>query len=621
MNYAQQVYSLFSPYFKRENDSLLKDRGLRRILVLLGITIFCITSAVSVIYLYDSLSALQSILMMKDATFNTIAWGVLGCVWPSGFAAGFSALTHVASVWLSKELFYLLSEKYIRKWINEKSYYGLKFINQKGEKVNVAEILSTDLKKVSETSVHLFSALVSSFSSAVVGVIQLGYLSSSISFSLWTLPIIIPFPMVILAVGYAVIYSHLVNYFDKDLSAHDEALRKKHSEFMADVYHVQSNAESIELKKGGAKERDRLIKNLHDLDKVENTSLISQAILGFTKSVSSSISYVIGLLLTAPSAMAGKFDIFKAVSVSMYFTNVVKFFSWKKENTTEMASLDVSLKRIKAFDELMKQWNEIEKRSGLVVEKQSNTFGVKNLSVQNPEGGKIFENITFKLPKGQATVITGPSGIGKSTLFRCFSGLWPFAQGRVSLPGNEEDGNPVKIHYIPQQSYFPYNASILDAIVYPQAGTSASKADIAKIKMLMKVFELREDLIRDLEVADEWSKKLSGGEQQKIAIIGAIIKKPDVILIDEGTNALDQKSKETVEKFLKSELPKASVAAIDHGIQTNEDMKNKEKAKSGSLFFDYQLKAQKKKTQKTADFSLHKLADSKKATRKIARAV
>lgn len=589
---VKQVYDIFSPFFKSDGNGLLKNKGLQRTIILAAIAVSCVASAVSVVYLYEALTTLQALLIAPGADLTVVAWGVIGCLGPSGIFAGFNALTHVASVWLSKELYYALSEKYIRRWIDGKSYYGLKFTNQQGRKINAAEILSTDLKKISDTTVKLFSAFVSSFSSFLVGGHQLWALSSPVTMTLWSSTFVLHGYMFWLAFGYAMMYSGLVSYFDQDLGSHDAAFRKKHADFMADLYHVDTHSEEIALKKGGDKERDRLVQKLRDIDKVENTSLIAQAVLSFTQNVSGKTAYMFGLILSAPGAISGKFDIFKAFSVSQFFANIVQFFSWHKENTTDLASLNVSLQRIKTINSAMGSWEEIEQQAKLQVQSNSNEFGVKRLSVQTPDGSPIFHNVSFNLPKGKATVITGPSGIGKSTLFRCFSGLWPFAQGTVELPKDEKTKQSSKVHYIPQQSYFPYDASILEAVIYPRSASGVSQAEKERIITLMHAFKLRNEIIKDLDKTDDWSKKLSGGEQQKIALIGAILAKPDVIFIDEGTNALDQESKLIVEKYLKAELPDVSVAAIDHGVLPNNSYRKKTKKRqpSKNLFFDYQLK-------------------------------
>lgn len=608
-----QIYSLFSPYFNSE------QKGLKRTFVLAAVALSCIISSISIIYVYDALTSLQLLLIQPGAQFSVVAWGVLGCLGPSCIFAGFNAITHVMSTWLSKELTHSLSETLITKWIDGKSYYGLKFINKGDKNVNPAEILSSDLKKAADTTIKLFASIVSTVANFFVGAYQLWYLSSPLAVNIFQMSLVVPGYMLILAFGYSIIYSVIVGYVDKDLTANDSAFRNKQAEYVADLHHVETYSEAIALKKGGAKERDRLLGRLSEIDKVEETSMLSQSILSFTQNISGKTAYMFGLILSAPGAIAGKFDIFKAFSVSQYFANIVKFFSWHKENTTDLASLEVSVQRIHTFNSVMNEWDEIQKKNGLKINNKGNGFGVQDLSVNNPQGEAIFHNLSFKIPGGKATVITGPSGIGKTTLFRCFAGLWPFAQGEIVLPSNNKDGTQ-RVHCIPQQSYFPYRGTLLEAIYYPDNKNkdTITQPERTEIIKLMKAFGFREETIRNLDVNDEWNKKLSGGEQQKIAIIGALIKRPDVIFIDEGTNALDQKSKALVEKYLKEKLPLATIVAIDHGVQTGQ---KKEKARPKNMFFDYNLRARAPQNQPVSkrSFGLVKMPQEKKKLASRAR--
>lgn len=579
-----QVYSLFSPYFN------FGWKGAQRIFILAAVALSCIVSSISIIYVYDALTSLQLLLIQPGAQFSVVAWGVLGCLGPSCIFAGFNAVTHVMSTWLSKELTHALSETLITKWIDGKSYYGLKFINKVDKNVNPAEVLSSDLKKASDTTIKLFTSAVSTIANFFVGAYQLWYLSSPLAVNIFQMSFVVPGYMLMLAFSYSIIYSVIVSYVDKDLTTNDSAFRNKQAEYIANLHHVETYAEAIALKKGGSKERDRLLGKLSEIDKVEETSMLSQSILSFTQNISGKTAYMFGLILSAPGAISGKFDIFKAFSVSQYFANIVKFFSWHKENTTDLSSLEVSVQRIQAFNSVMKEWDEIQKKNGLKLNNNEAGFGVKGLSVSNPQGEAIFHNLSFKIPDGKATVITGPSGIGKTTIFRCFAGLWPFAQGEILIPNSGTKRSEQRVYCIPQQSYFPYRGTLLEAIYYPDTKNqdTMNQAERSEIIKLMKAFGFREETIRDLDIHDEWNKKLSGGEQQKIAIIGALIKRPDVIFIDEGTNALDQKSKALVESYLKQKLPSATIIAIDHGVQTEQ---KKAAVKPKNMFFDYNLKA------------------------------
>ena len=134
-------------------------------------------------------------------------------------------------------------------------------------------------------------------------------------------------------------------------------------------------------------------------------------------------------------------------------------------------------------------------------------------------------------------MLQGPSGSGKSTLFRAFAGIWPFAKGRVQVPGSSM--------FIPQRPYFP-NGPLRDALAYPEPPGRYS--DEALRQALNEA--LLPDLATRLDEADAWSQKLSGGEQQRLAIARVLLKAPQWVFADEATSALDPQAEQTLYRRL-----------------------------------------------------------------------
>jgi putative ATP-binding cassette transporter len=126
-------------------------------------------------------------------------------------------------------------------------------------------------------------------------------------------------------------------------------------------------------------------------------------------------------------------------------------------------------------------------------------------------------------------LVKGPSGSGKSTLFRAFAGIWPFAKGQVALPANSM--------FIPQKPYFP-EGPLRDALAYPQPATDYT--DVALQQALTDA--LLPQLANRLDESNAWGQKLSGGEQQRLAVARVLLKKPRWIFADEATSALDEEA-------------------------------------------------------------------------------
>ena len=150
-------------------------------------------------------------------------------------------------------------------------------------------------------------------------------------------------------------------------------------------------------------------------------------------------------------------------------------------------------------------------------------------------------------------LLQGPSGSGKSTLFRTLAGIWPFASGEVNLPADTM--------FIPQRPYFP-NGPLRDALAYPEAVTRYSDAQLRQALDDALLPELKDQL----DSADAWSQKLSGGEQQRLAIARVLLKKPRWVFADEATSALDERAEASVYKQLLAlvEHTQGAIISIAH---------------------------------------------------------
>lgn len=158
---------------------------------------------------------------------------------------------------------------------------------------------------------------------------------------------------------------------------------------------------------------------------------------------------------------------------------------------------------------------------------------IKNIYKKFGEN-EIFKDFSYTIKQGESLAIIGPSGRGKSTLIRCLAGLEKIDSGEIIL-------NSKKLGFVFQNfNLFPH-MSVLKNIVHPLIKTEGIKKEKAKeiVLSLLKKFNL-------LDKKDSYPSSLSGGQKQKVAIIRALAKKPEVLIFDEPTSALDPKSVENL---------------------------------------------------------------------------
>lgn len=161
----------------------------------------------------------------------------------------------------------------------------------------------------------------------------------------------------------------------------------------------------------------------------------------------------------------------------------------------------------------------------------------------------ILNKINFDIHKGDFISIVGPSGGGKSTLLKLCCHLISPSSGRI-LYNNKDlnDYNPTilrrEIAYCFQTPIL-FGESVLDNLKFPYQIRNI-KYDEEHIKNLLLKFKLNIELLKS-EI-----KNLSGGEKQRIALIRAMLFKPQIILLDEITSSLDVENTIIVETIIKS---------------------------------------------------------------------
>lgn len=192
---------------------------------------------------------------------------------------------------------------------------------------------------------------------------------------------------------------------------------------------------------------------------------------------------------------------------------------------------------------------------------------MENLCFSYNEGKPVLSNASFHFAKGGKYALIGPSGCGKTTVLKLLLGWLPKYQGTIQFDGiDARVYTPEQIHsrigYI-DQNIFLFNSSIRENITL---GGAFSESQIARA---LHRSALDQDLTSmplglDTPVGEEGAK-LSGGQRQRVAIARALIHNRSILLVDEATNALDQKNAEIVEQNLLRD-PELTLILVSHHL-------------------------------------------------------
>ncbi len=193
-------------------------------------------------------------------------------------------------------------------------------------------------------------------------------------------------------------------------------------------------------------------------------------------------------------------------------------------------------------------------------------ISVEGLTFQY-EGKPVLEGASFQFKKGGKYALTGPSGCGKSTLLKLLLGWLPGYGGAIRFDGRDaRDFTPEQLQkqmsYI-EQNVFLFNSTIRDNITLGEEFTSGQMEKALRDSALMGDLAAMPDGL-DTVVGEEGGN-LSGGQKQRVAIARALIHDRSILLVDEGTSALDQQNADIVERSL-LQNPDLTLILVSHHL-------------------------------------------------------
>jgi polar amino acid transport system ATP-binding protein len=154
---------------------------------------------------------------------------------------------------------------------------------------------------------------------------------------------------------------------------------------------------------------------------------------------------------------------------------------------------------------------------------------------------EVLKGVDLSLDEHEVVCLIGASGSGKSTLLRCINLLEPISSGSIEVQGREVTARGVDVNKVRRgigivfQAFnlFPHMSVLRNVTLAPRKvmGMSRAQADAEALALL--------DRFGLADKRDEYPDRLSGGQQQRVAIVRALATKPQLMLLDEVTSALD----------------------------------------------------------------------------------
>jgi putative ATP-binding cassette transporter len=442
-----------------------------------------------------------------------------------------------------------MTKQYLGKWLARQSYYR---IEQTRTADNPDQRIAEDLRLLTSGSLSLSLGLLSSVVSLVSFVGILWAISGPVSFMLGHSEITIPGYMVWFAIGYAGFGSALTWWTGKPLVTQSFNQQRYEADFRFGLVRIREYAEAVALYRGEDQERARLEERFQWVRKNWWDIMRTTKRLNLVSTFYGQFALIFPFLVGAPRYFAGKIELGELMQISSAFGHVQDSLSWFVNAFSTLADWKASVNRLAGFHAAVESAHALE--SGITVERNNvGALLLDRVELQTPQRQVLTKPWSASIHGGQRIVVTGPSGCGKSTLFRAMAGIWPYGAGNVEVP------NDARLLFVPQRSYLPIG-TLRAAIAYPAPENAFKDLAMRHYLQECKLGHLRDSL----DHVDNWSQRLSPGEQQRLAFVRVLLTRPEVLFLDEATSALDTSTEELMYALLLRELPDAAVISVAH---------------------------------------------------------
>ncbi len=451
-----------------------------------------------------------------------------------------------------------LTNFYVAHWLDGATHYRMGL--EGGQADNPDQRIAEDVSRFIDGGLGSGGYGVYSYS-----ILLISTLSSLVSFAvlLWTLSTDFPIPgtdirvpgfLFWVALLYAAFGTLITHVIGRSLVGLQFFRQRYEADFRFSLARLREYSEQIALLKGETTERagamtrfGRVYDNFIDMMRVRKRLIAFTAFYG-------QISPYIPYIMAAPLYFTGKIQLGilrQTASAFGQVDNALKFFVTYYASLAEFKAV---LDRLVGFDASIAAAKALDGRAPVLAAAAADgALAISDLSLALPDGREILSSASMKFAPLEPVLFNGPSGSGKSTLFRAISGIWPFGKGRVDVPAG------ARVMLLPQKPYIP-NGTLRAAVAYP---SEPSAYDNARVREALEAARLG-DFVGRLDEEDNWQQRMSGGEQQRLAVARALLARPDWLFLDEATASLDEDNEAGLYQALAEKLPRTTIVSIGH---------------------------------------------------------
>ncbi len=470
-------------------------------------------------------------------------------MWELGLIITGIVVAGTARVWFEQALAMRwrtwLTGRHLDRWLRDGAYWR---VAESGTVDNPDQRIADDLRLMATDTLRLsvgaLNYLVDFFTFATM----LWGLSGAVSFVFGGATREVPGYMLWAAVAYALAGSLLIEWIGRGLVAVDYQQQRREADFRFLLVRLRENATGIALWRGETAERVGLA---GAFDAIRDNW---REVMRYTKRITAmNALYVQGSMLlpflfTGPRYFSGAITVGTVMQLNSLFNRVRGALSWFVYRYKDLALLRSVFHRLHEFEAALQR----PAGNGIRFNRQGSDLVLSGVRIARPDGRALGGIDHLRLEPGERLLIQGASGAGKSLLLTALAGLWPVAEGGVTVPAG-------KVLFVPQRNYLP-QGSLRACVAYP---SPAHELDEAALRAALIDVGLHR-LVAELDVEQDWMRRLSPGEQQRLAFARVLLQHPAVVFLDESTSALDADAEALVYALVMQRLPQCIVVSVGH---------------------------------------------------------
>ena len=436
-----------------------------------------------------------------------------------------------------------LNEQLVDKWMAHRAYYKTQYLSENLD--NPDQRIQQDVQSYVKTTLSLSTGVID----AVTSMISYTILLWGLAGPMMVLGVEIPHMMVFLVFGYVIFTTLIAFWLGRPLISLNFINERLNANYRYSLIRIKEYAESIAFYAGEKVEKNQLYQQFNAV--IHNMWVIVFRTLKFSgfNLVVSQVSVVFPLLIQVGRYFEKQIKLGDLMQTLQVFGKLHSNLSFFRNTYDSFAGYKATLDRLTGFSYAIEMVNH---ESQTQIHNHPTDVIFNNLSVKNPLGHTLVENLNITLPQGTSLLIQGKSGAGKTTLLRTIAGLWSYAEGEINCPTHSQ-------LFLSQKPYVP-QGNLMLALAYPNNADNILHTQAIEILNKVQLGHLTEQL----EKEQDWTRILSLGEQQRLAFARLILHKPAVAFLDEATASMDEGLEFAMYQLLQQELPQTTIISVGH---------------------------------------------------------